>query len=191
MGQSASNQLPPLQTVSSCITNNFMGTWFVIAVKPTVLETTCSNAVEKYSRTTSGKDHDIDIDFQYNKSNPIKSMLRSLPQRGWILGENKEKSGDWKVSPFGFIRMAYPIIELDEVNYEYCVVGYKSRSYVWIMSRKPTMDDKTYNMLTERLVKSHQYSLDGLRKVPQIWTKEEREKRNLVAEIPDKYLTLN
>ena len=163
----------------------------MIGVKPTILETTCSNAVEKYSRTTNGKDHDIDIDFQYNKSDPIKSKLKSLPQRGWILGNDKEKSGDWKVSPFGCIRMGYPIIEVDEVNYEYCVVGYKSRNYVWIMSRKPTMDDKTYNMLTERLVKKHQYSLDGLRKVPQVWTKEEREKRNLAAEIPDEYLTLN
>ena len=53
------------------------------------------------------------------------------------------------------------------------------------------MDDKTYDMLTERLVKKRQYNLDGLRKVPQVWTKEEREKRYLVAEIPDEYLTLN
>ena len=40
-----------------------------------------------------GTGHDIDIDFQYNKSDPITSALKSLPQRGWIQGSNKEVSG--------------------------------------------------------------------------------------------------
>ena len=39
-----------------------MGTWFVIHVKPTYFETTCCNAIEKYSTSDSKK---IDIDFTY------------------------------------------------------------------------------------------------------------------------------
>mmetsp|Transcript_9386 Transcript_9386/g.10925 ORF Transcript_9386/g.10925 Transcript_9386/m.10925 type:complete len:189 (-) Transcript_9386:170-736(-) len=186
MGMSSS-KLPPLQTVPNCETAKFMGPWFVIAVKPTVFETTCSNAVEIYSRS-SNKNHDIDIDFQYNKVEAITSPLKVLAQRGWIQGNDKENSSDWKISPFGCIRLDYPIIELDEDNYDYCVIGYKSRNYVWIMSRKPTMDGSLYKMLKERLVEKHQYSLEGLREVPQKWTKDERKKRNLENLIPDKFL---
>ena len=191
MGQSRSAALPPLQTVPSCITDKFMGPWFVIAVKPTYFETTNSNAVEIYSRNKSNKNHDINIDFQYNKKESIESPLTALNQRGWILGADKENSSDWNISPFGCIRLHYPIIELDEVNYEYCCIGYKSRNYVWIMSRKPVMEEKVYNMLTERLVQKHQYTLDGLRKVPQVWTREERKKRKLEGVIPDELLVEN
>ena len=58
------------------------------------------------------------------------------------------------------------------------------------MGRKPVMPEATYNDLTKRLVEKHQYSLDGLRKVPQKWTSEEREKRGLTKEeIPDNMLS--
>jgi apolipoprotein D and lipocalin family protein len=165
-----------------------MGTWFVIGVKPTMFETTCSNAVERYTRLTDKK-HDIDIDFQFNKNeDPSKSPLKSMPQRGWVQG-NRDDSGLWKVSPFGPIRMPYPIIELDADGYDWVVVGHEGRDYAWIMSRKPVMDDALYNELKTKLAEKHGYdSLEGLRKVPQVWTREEREKRGLVNDIADEFL---
>lgn len=188
----SSSTLPPLVTVPalSSKTSGIMGTWFVIGVKPTFLETTCSNAVETYTRTNAGSDHDIDIDFQYNKAEAITSPLKSMGQRGWIQGDDKEQSSKWKISPFGCIRMPYPIIELDDSSdkYEWIVVGHEGRQYAWIMARKPIMDDALYNSLTQRLVDKHQYGLDGMRKVPQKWTKEERTKRNLENLIPDDLL---
>jgi apolipoprotein D and lipocalin family protein len=163
-----------------------MGTWFVIGVKPTMFEKTCSNAVEKYSFVEDAK-HDIDIDFKYNKDVPINSEVKSLPQKGWVEGD-KTQSGDWKVSPFAFVKMPYLILEVGD-EYEYCVIGYPSRDYAWIMGRKPVMSEDTYSMLTKKLEEKHQYNLDGLRKVPQRWTKEERSKRGLTKdEIPDKLL---
>lgn len=185
---STKTALPPLQTVPHCETAKFMGTWFVIGQKPTYLETTCSNAVEKYT-LLEGKNHDVDIDFQYNKADPVTSPLGSLPQRGWIQGEDKSDSASWKVSPFGPIRMPYPIIELDADKYDYCVIGYPSRDYCWIMSRKPVMAEDTYDMLTKRLVDKHQYDLEGLRRVPQKWTREERSKRGLDDVISDDVLS--
>uniref|UniRef100_A0A7S4J9T7 Lipocalin/cytosolic fatty-acid binding domain-containing protein n=1 Tax=Odontella aurita TaxID=265563 RepID=A0A7S4J9T7_9STRA len=185
---STKTSLPPLQTVPRCETAKFMGTWFVVGVKPTYLETTCSNAVENYT-LLEGKKHDVDIDFQYNDAEPITSKLKSLPQRGWVQGEDKSNSSQWKVSPFGPVRMPFPIIELDDDRYDYCVVGYPSRDYCWIMSRKPVMAEDTYDMLTKRLTENHQYDLEGLRRVPQKWTKEERSKRGLDEVIPDDVLS--
>jgi len=188
-------KLPPLQVAASCDTAKFMGTWFVIGVKPTYFEKTCSNAVEKYTWITQNAEaktsgHDINIDFQYNaKENGPDSPLKSLPQKGWIQGDDKKNSATWKVSPFWPIKMPYLILETDTECQEYCVIGYPNRDYCWIMGRQPQMADATYNKLTTLLQEKHQYDLAGLRKVPQIWTKEEREKRGLTAqEIPDSML---
>ena len=43
-------------------------------------------------------------------------------------------------------------------------------------------------MLSQRLVDKHQYNLDGLRKVPQVWTKDERKKRGFESVIEDQFL---
>jgi apolipoprotein D and lipocalin family protein len=168
-----------------------MGTWFVIGVKPTVFETTCSNAVERYTLLEGNtKGHDIDIDFQYNVSeDPFKSKLKSLPQKGWVQGNNRLNSGNWKVSPLWPLKMPYQILEVDDKDYSYVVIGYPSRAYCWIMGRYPVMDETLYKSLTMKLVEKHQYSLEGLRLVPQRWTSAEREKRGLTSkEIPDSML---
>jgi len=192
MGNSASSSLPALKTVSTCDTTRFMGTWFVVGVKPTLLETTCSNAVEKYTLQDEKARFDVDIDFQYNpKEDPFepKNKVKSLPQKGWIQGDNRLQSGDWKVSPFFPVKITYPIIELDEKDYSYAVIGYPSRDYCWILSRTPTMEETTYKDIEKKLVDNHQYDLAGLRKVPQKWTAEERAKRGLTKEeLPDSFL---
>lgn len=171
-----------------------MGTWFVIGVKPTMFETTCSNAVEKYSLLWDNDEDkangkaDIDIDFTYNKNEPLTSPVKGVPQKGYVQGDDKSNSGEWKVSPLPLIKMPFLILDVDD-KYDYCVIGYPSRDYAWIMARKPSMPDKTYNMLTQKLEQEHQYDLKGLRKVPQQWTKEERSKRGLTKEeIPDRLL---
>lgn len=166
-----------------------MGTWFVIGNKPTPVETTASNSVEIYTWDKEPKKGgpDILIDYQQNKKEPITSKLVSVPQKGWIQSEDKSSGAEWKVSPVWPIKLPYCIIELEE-NYEYCVIGYPNRAYVWIMARKPQMDDAQYEMLLSKLKDIHKYDLEGIRKVPQKWTKEERAKRGLEKEIPDEML---
>jgi apolipoprotein D and lipocalin family protein len=196
MGNSASSSssaaLPALKTVASCDTTRFMGTWFVVGVKPTMLETTSSNEVEKYTLLEQGKGNDVDIDLQYNPTEDpfdAKNKVKSLPQKGWVQGGDRLKSGDWKISPFWPVKMTYPIIELDEKDYSYAVIGYPSRSYCWILSRTPTMKESTYKTIEKKLVEDHQYNLEGFRRVPQKWTKEERANRGLTKdELPDSFL---
>lgn len=191
MGNSASSTLPALKTVGTCETTRFMGTWYVVGVKPTMFETTCSNAVEKYTLLDEKAKNDIDIDFQYSqKEDPFDptNKVKSLPQKGWVQGD-RIKSGDWKVSPFWPVKMPYPIIELDEKDYSYAVIGYPSRDYVWILSRTPTMKESLYKDIENKLVTNHQYDLAGMRKVPQKWTADERAKRGLTKEeLPDSFL---
>jgi len=192
MGLFSSSSLPALKSVAKCDTSRFMGCWFVVGVKPSPLETTCSNAIEKYTLLPEGKNHDIDVDFTYNPNeDPFAegNKVRSLPQKGWVQGDNRLQSGEWKVSPLWPIKLRYPIIELDEKDYSYAVVGQDGRSYCWIMSRTPTMDEKQWKEIEKKLVENHQYDLQGFRRVPQKWTAEERTKRGLTKEeLPDSFL---
>jgi len=182
----AATKLPDLQAVSHLDTAKFMGTWFVIGVKPTIFEKTCSNAVERYTRLTPGMSYDIDIDFTYNKGeDPMTSPVGKAPQKGWVQGKD---SGTWKVSPFWPVKLPYLVLEVDDA-YQWTVIGYPNREYCWIMHRTPVMPEKTYEMLVQKLKDKHQYDLTGLRRVPQIWTAGERHKRGLsVSEIPDSML---
>ena len=188
----SSSSLPPLVIAASCDTAKYMGTWFVIAVKPTVFETTCSNAIEKYTRKSDVNPkagYDVDIDFRYNKDPTPESPMKSLPQKGYIQGQNKNNSAEWKVSPVWPTKFPYLILEVDDQCEEYTVIGYPSRAYCWIMARQPQMPEATYNKLIKLLEEKHQYDLNGLRKVPQIWSRSEREKRGLTEkEIPDSML---
>lgn len=93
------------------------------------------------------------------------------------------------MSPFWPVKLTYPIIELDEKDYSYAVVGYPSRAYCWILSRTPVMEETVYKGIEKKLVDKHQYDLEGFRKVPQKWTAEERTKRGLTKEeLPDSFL---
>merc|ERR1712086_1123805 len=147
MGNSASSSalaLPALKTVAACDTIRFMGTWYVGGVKPTALETTCSNAVEKYTllEDSEKNKHDIDIDFSYNSNeNPLdeKNKVKSLPQKGWVQGNDRLRSGDWKVSPIWPIKMGYPIIELDEEDYTYAAAGYCRGRLLWTKKSTRTL----------------------------------------------------
>lgn len=100
----------------------------------------------------------------------------------------EENSANWKSSPFACIRMPYPAIEVDDQNYEWIVVGHEGKSYCWIMARKPVMDDSLYGSLTQRLVDKHGCDLEGTRKVPQKWTRDERAKHKLASVIADEFL---
>jgi apolipoprotein D and lipocalin family protein len=55
-----------------------------------------------------------------------------------------------KVSFFRPFYGDYWVIILDE-NYDYVVVGTPSREYLWILARKPILDEKIKNEILQKL----------------------------------------
>jgi apolipoprotein D and lipocalin family protein len=55
-----------------------------------------------------------------------------------------------KVSFFRPFYGDYWVMILDE-NYDYVVVGTPSREYLWILSRKPILDEKIKNQILQKL----------------------------------------
>jgi apolipoprotein D and lipocalin family protein len=156
--KTSSPNLPPLVAMQKFIDiERFMGTWYVIACKPTYFEIGAHNAVEKYS--WNKKQQQVDIDFEFNKEN---GPAQKISQTGYIYNDKKT---EWRLSPFWPIKLPYLIIELDE-DYSYTVIGYPSRDYLWIMARSKEIDNNLYEELTEKLKNKHSYDLSGLVKIP-------------------------
>jgi lipocalin len=56
-------------------------------------------------------------------------------------------------------------LELDD-NYQWAIIGSKSDSYLWILSRKPVIEQKLYDELLQK-IKDRGYDTDLLIKVEQ------------------------
>lgn len=163
-----------LESVPDCDLNRYGGLWYVIACKPTLVEVFACNAIERYTITGNN----VQIDFSFKNNTNENAHVFTIPQRGFVQTNTK-----WKLSPFWPIVMPYIIIELDTENYDFVVIGYPSRDYVWIMCRTPIMDAGLYDTLIGRLQTVHKYDLTGLRKIPQIWSENEERARLTETEI--------
>lgn len=161
----------PLKKVDSVDTQKFMGKWYVIANIPTFIEQGAVNAVETYS--WNKKEERIDIDFKFNKDK-FDGELKSYPQKAWVY----DKSGnEWRVQPFWPLKFAYLIIDLDP-DYSYTVIGVPNRKYVWIMARKPVMDEELYKKVVNK-IKDQGYDISKIQKVPQVSTLEDQGEASL------------
>jgi len=79
---------------------------------------------------------------------------------------NKLESGKLKVSFFWIFYADYFVLELDEENYQYAMIGSSSDKYFWILCRTPQMNESVYNMLIDK-ARKRGYHLEKLYKVPQ------------------------
>jgi apolipoprotein D and lipocalin family protein len=90
MGGNSSN-LTPLRPVSTVVDMaRYMGTWYVIGVKPTYFEIGAVNAVEVY---TLNSKQEIDIEFTFNPKSP-DAPLQKIPQKGFI--HDKATNAEWR-----------------------------------------------------------------------------------------------
>ena len=142
----SSSKLPALQLVEAVDIPRFMGTWYVIAVKPTYFEVGGCNAREIYTWNDAAQR--VDVDFTMRKGS-VEGKLSSMPQKGF--GVEGRGGAEWKLQPVWPLKVPFLIIELAD-DYSHTVIGFPSRQYCWIMARSPTMSDALYEELRNDLV---------------------------------------
>jgi lipocalin len=81
------------------------------------------------------------------------------------LPDPKNNPGKLKVSFFLFFYGDYYVLELDK-DYQWAVIGSSSDKYLWILNRKPQMNEVIYEELLSRLQK-RKYDVSKLIKVKQ------------------------
>lgn len=149
------------KTVGHVDINRFMGTWYVIANRPTMFETDAFNATETY--TLNDKTGKIDVDFRYNKKS-FDGDEKNIPQVASVF--NKQTNAHWHIGVWYLpINLDYLIIDLDP-QYQWTAVGVPNQKYLWIMSRLPHMEEKQLQEILNRVAATG-YSIEHVDRVPQ------------------------
>lgn len=123
----------------------YLGTWYEIARLDHSFERGMQQVTAEYSM---------------REDDGIKVINRGFKeaQQEWAKAEGKayfvedEHTGYFKVSFFGPFYSSYIIFDLGE-NYEYSLVTSTNKSYLWLLSRTPTLDQDQQQRLLQRISK--------------------------------------
>lgn len=132
-----------LEPVKGFEPDRYMGKWYEIARLDHSFERNLNNVSATYTRKANG-----DIRVKNRGFNTKTGTWKEIEGKARFL-EN-ETVGSLKVSFFGPFYGGYHIIALDRQTYSYAVVTGPNRSYLWILSRKPTLAEPIYQKLVVR-----------------------------------------
>ena len=141
---SACTNLPEgITPVSDFEINKYLGKWYEIAR----LDHSFERGLDKVS-----------AEYSLREDGGIKVVNKGYSNRDkdWSEAEGKayfvksKDEGLLKVSFFGPFYGSYIIFELDKENYQYSFVAGNSRSYLWLLSRTPTVSQDIINKFVIR-----------------------------------------
>ena len=155
------NQHPPLSQVSIVDLSRYLGLWYEIARIDHSFQKDCVASTADYSLKQDGYIKVVNTCRKKSQDGEITSV----EGKAWVV--NKDTNAWLKVQFFWPFRGDYVIIDLDEKEYRYAVVGHPTRDYLWILSRTPQMDDGTYGEILSKISKQG-YDLDRIKKYPQV-----------------------
>ena len=146
-------------TVKELDLNRYLGTWYEIARFPHSFEKDLVGVTATYSLRPDGKIEVLNQGYKYMLDGEKSSIV------GKAKIPDSLQSGKLKVSFFWFFYGDYYVMELDK-DYQWAIIGSSSEKYLWILNRKPQMDNELYIELLERL-KKRGYDVSKLIKVKQ------------------------
>jgi apolipoprotein D and lipocalin family protein len=139
----------PLPTVDNVDLERYLGTWYEISSFPQKFQKGCTATEATYSLRRDG---DIKVSNSCRLITPDGKLKKSIG-RAWIT--NKNTNAKLKVQFFlkrfriPFFSGNYWILDLDK-NYESVLIGDPTRQYLWILSRRPILNQDRYDELVER-----------------------------------------
>lgn len=115
----------------------YLGKWYEIARIDYFFEKNLSNTTAEYSLNEDGSIRVLNRGFDTKKGEWVESIGKAKQ-----IGEPYEAK--LKVSFFGPFYSGYNVIAIDE-NYNNALVCGKNLGYLWILSRKKTISERTKN----------------------------------------------
>ncbi len=152
---------PPMPTVPAVDLPRFMGSWYVIANIPTIIERGAHNAVETYALAPDGS---IDTTFTFN-ADAFDGPQKVYRPRGFVT--DRTTNATWGMRFVWPIKADYRIVHVDAA-YRETVIARRKRDYVWIMARTPQISEADYQRLLG-IVQAQGYDVSRVQKVPQRW----------------------
>ena len=120
--------------------DRYLGTWYEIARLDHSFERGLSNVTAGYSLRDDGGVRVVNRGY-----NAEDGEWDEAEGKAYFVGD--EDVGQLKVSFFGPFYGGYNVIELDKNGYQYSMVAGPDRSYLWILSRTPDLDDAVLERL--------------------------------------------
>lgn len=139
----------PLPTVDNVDLNRYQGTWYEIARFDQKFQKGCTAVTAEYKVIKKNK---ISV-INKCRLNTVDGKLKKAKGKAWVV--DKETNSKLKVQFFlSFIKLDflagdYWIIDLDD-NYENVMIGAPNREYLWILARRPFLDDATFKRLKDK-----------------------------------------
>ena len=137
----ANPNLPALDTAKNIDLTKYTGLWYEIAKYPVSFEEGCVNVTAEY---TIRDDGNVTV---LNTCGEAGGEGRTIEGFATVDSDEPAQLTVYFFFPFG---APYWILEVGE-DYEYAVVGDPSRTYFWILSRTPQLDDATYQSILDQM----------------------------------------
>ncbi|MFC1565542.1 lipocalin family protein [Candidatus Neomarinimicrobiota bacterium] len=125
----------PAEPIKSFELDKYLGKWYEIARLDHRFERGLQNVSAEYSLKANGTVKVVNSGFS-TKKNKWKCAT------GKAKFVNDSSIGFLKVSFFGPFYGSYIIFELDKENYQYAFIAGNNTSYLWLLSRTPTVSDE-------------------------------------------------
>lgn len=138
------NGAAELQTVSHVDLERYVGDWYEIARLPNEFEESCVGSTAYYSLRSDGR---LAVTNRC-REDALRGDEKSICGTARVVDQNT--NAKLKVTFFWPFEGDYWVIDLDP-EYRWAVVGEPKRRYLWILSRTPTLDARTYDGILARL----------------------------------------
>ena len=138
-----------VRTVPSVDLNKYSGTWYEIAKYPNRFQKDCvGNTTATYTLKGEGK---LEV---LNRCLEKDGTVKSAKAAGKVSDKGTNAKLKVRFAPaftsfLPFVWANYWIIDLAD-DYSHAVVGTPDRDYFWILSRRPEIDDATYQAILRR-----------------------------------------
>jgi lipocalin len=137
----------------------YLGTWYELARYDHSFERGLVGVTATYSMRQDGKIKVVNAGYRDSLTGEKSEAI------GKAKIPDPKVPSKLKVSFFWIFYADYYVLELDD-NYQWAIIGSKSDSYLWILSRKPVIEQKLYDELLQK-IKDRGYDTDLLIKVEQ------------------------
>ena len=131
--------------VPSVNIEKYMGTWYEIARYPNRFQEGC---VATQVAVLAPVDGNVKV-FNICREGSVDGKENSIEGKAWSV--DSETNAKLKVQFFWPFRGDYWIIQLDK-DYKYAVVGHPKRTFLWILTRTPSLDEPTFNAIVQKLI---------------------------------------
>lgn len=139
---------PPLQAVPELDLARYAGTWHEIARLPMYFERKCARDIT--ATYTPREDGTITVRNACVKADGVNMVSEGVARKtGADPAKLEVRFAPGWLSALPFVWADYWVIAVDP-DYRWAIVGEPGREYLWILSREPTLDAKTFEDLKGR-----------------------------------------